>query len=195
MNRTLKYKLLYVTLLALGGAGAAAIWIIIDLGVAGLLIAGVVFLVPPRIGGYFLRDLYLSRRYCTAGKYDDAIAAGERFLDTLEQQPWRQHLIYLFFGFYTWNTRAMALNNIGAAEMELGRLDAAEARLGEALGLDQDFPLPYYNLAITAAALEDHQRSARMLSRAAELGYERSITDRAISRVGDAYARYQSSPK
>ena len=127
-------------------------------------------------------------------RYENGIAASERFLRSLDQQPWRQHFIYCFFGIYTWNTRAMALNNLGAAEMELGRIDAAETHLGQALTLDEAYPIPYYNLAVIAAVREDHELSDRMMSKARQLGFSRSAIDQAITRIGSTYARVQSIP-
>ncbi len=88
----------------------------------------------------------------------------------------------------------MTLNNFGAAEMELGRIDAAEMHLGQALALDEAYPIPYYNLAVIAAVREDHVRSDQLVSKARQLGYSRSDIDKAITRIGSAYARIQSIP-
>lgn len=195
MSRTSRYKLLYVAVIAFAGVGGTALWIAFDLGITGLLVFALVLLAVPRIAGHFLRDLFLSRRYAAAMQFEDSKAAAERFLDTLEREPWRRHLIYVFFGFYTWNVRAMALTNLGAAEMGLGNLDAADARFREALRYDEQNPFPYYNLAITAAARENSDEADRMLARSKELGYERGISDQMISHVGTAYSRYQSWPE
>ena len=194
MNRTFKYKLFYLMVLISALAVAVIVCVYLDLGAAGTLAAVLLLLVPGRIGAYYLRDLFLSRRYADTERYEKAIAAAERFLLSLDQQPWRQYFIYCFFGIYTWNTRAMLLNNIGVAEMELGRIDAAETHLSQALTLDEAYPIPYYNLAIIAAVREDHERSNRMESKARQLGYSRSAIDQATTRVGAAYARIQSIP-
>lgn len=194
MTRTLKYKLLYVVASAAILAIVAMTFISLDLGPTGLLVAAVLLLVPGRVGAYFLRELFLSRRYVGAERYEDGIASAERFLELLDRQPWRQHFIYCFFGIYTWNTRAMALNNLGAAKMELGRIDEAEKPLGEALALDEDYPIPYYNLSIIEAVREDHARSDQLLVKARQLGFQPSTVDKVIMRVGAAYARFQSFP-
>ncbi|MGI9414201.1 MAG: hypothetical protein ACR2PM_11065 [Hyphomicrobiales bacterium] len=194
MNRTLKYKLIFVVVSALTLAGVVLSIVLLDLGVAGMLAAAIVFLVPGRAGAYFLRDLFLSRRYVDAGQYEDAIAASERFVRLLDLQPWRQHFIYCSYCIYTWNTRAMALNNLGAARMELGLIDDAELPLGEALALDAAYPIPYYNLSVIEAVREDHARSDQLLSKARQLGFGPSAVDKVIMRVAAAYARVQSVP-
>jgi tetratricopeptide (TPR) repeat protein len=194
MSRTLKYKLLYLLALISTLAVVVIACVYLGLSAVGFLAAALLLFVPGRIGAYFLRDLFLSRRYLDTERYETAIAASERFLLSLDRQPWRQHFIYCFFGIYTWSTRAMALSNIGAAEMELGRIDAAETHLGQALALDKAYPIPYYNLAVIAAVREDHEGSDRMMSKARQLGYSRSAIDQAITRVGTAYARIQSIP-
>ena len=194
MTRTLKYKLLYVVVSAALLAVIALIFVALEPGPTGLLVAAVVLLVPGRVGAYFLRELFLSRRHVGAERYENGIASAERFLEQLDRQPWRQHFIYCFFGIYTWNTRAMALNNLGAAKMELGRIDEAEVPLGEALALDEDYPMPYYNLSIVEAVREDHARSDHLLAKARQLGFQPSTVDKAIMRVGAAYARVQSFP-
>lgn len=194
MSRTLKYKLLYVAVVVTALTVLALVFVTFEPGLVGVLIAAVLLLAPGRIGAYFLRELFLSRRLIAVDRFEDAIASAERFLDQLDRQPWRQHFIYCFFGIYTWNTRAMALNNLGAAKMELGRIDEAEGPLGEALSLDADFPMPYYNLGIIEAVREDHARSDQLFAKARLLGFRPSAVDKVITRVGAAFARVQSFP-
>ena len=194
MSRTLKYKLLYVLVAAPILAVVTLIFVALEPGLLGVLVTAILLLAPGRLGAYFLRELFLSKGHIGAERYEDAIASAERFLDQLDRQPWRQHFIYCFFGIYTWNTRAMALNNLGAAKMELGRIDEAEMPLGEALALDEDYPMPYYNLGIIEAVREDHARSDQLFAKARQLGFRPSAVDKMIMRVGAAYARVQSFP-
>jgi len=194
MTRTFKYKLLYVLVTAAILAIVTLIFVALESGPLGLLVAAVLLLAPGRFGVYFLRELFLSRGHIDAERYEDGIASAERFLEQLDRQPWRQHLIYCFFGVYTVNTRAMALNNLGAARMELGRIDEAERPLSDALDLDADYPMPYYNLSIIEAVRKDHTRSEQLLAKARQLGFRPSAVDKVIMRVTAAYARVQSFP-
>ena len=197
MNRTSSYKLLYISIVVVAIATVAAVSVRFELGTLGLLFLAMLLFLPGRIGGYVLRDLFRGRHFVTAKEYEKAIAASELFLDVIDHQPWRQYFMYCFFGIYTWNTRAMALNNIGAANMELGHLSEAESQLVQALEFDDDYPIPYFNLAVIAAAREDMERSDQMLSNARQRGYNQSnqsLTDEVIARVATAYARLQSFP-
>ncbi len=187
INRTQQYKTFYL---------AVIVWAIIVgaivhqlVGTVGIVIIAAVMLVPGRVGAYFLRDLFLSRRFVVSKQYEKAITSSQRYLRSLERQPWRQHFIYCFFAIYTWKTGAMAFNNLGAAEMERGRLEDAEKHFARALSIDQEYPIPYYNLAILAAAQEDYERSENMANKARLLGYTSNAFDQAVERVGSAYAR------
>lgn len=88
----------------------------------------------------------------------------------------------------------MALNNLGSAKMELGRIDEAEIHLTEATKIDGAYPIPYYNLAIIAAVRNDNEQSKSMYSKAEQLGFSQSGLDQAITRVAAAYAQVQSLP-
>ncbi len=194
MSRTQKNKILYLATLTLGSAIAATVGIYFGFGLAEYFLLAVVLISPGRIGGYVLRDLFKARRLVDNKKYEEAITVLDHFLKTLDQQPWRQYFMYCFFGLYTWNTRAMALNNMGSARMELGHLDKAEKLFREALGLDDEFPLPYHNLAILAAVRGDNEQSNQFNTTAQQLGYKLSSFDKAVSRVGSAYSKYQTFP-
>ncbi len=194
MNRTQRYKILYLAILVVAVAAAVSVIIYAELGTPAIVALAIVLLVPGRVGGYFLKDLFRGRHHLTKGEYEEAIATSKRFLDVVDRQPWRQNFMSCFFGLYTWSTRAMALNNIGAANMELGRLDEAETHLLQALELDDAYPLPYYNLAVVAAVRGAPERSDDMLLNARQRGFSQSLSDNVIARVAAAYARIQSWP-
>ena len=195
MTRTLKYKLLYAAVVAAGLALVAMTFVALDLAPTSLLVAAVLLLVPGRVGAYFLRDLFLSRRNVAAGRYEDGVAAAERFLQALNAQPWRQHFIYCFFGFYTWNTRAMALNNLGAAKMELGRYRRGGKVFGRGALTRCGLPDPllqsqhHPSRARRSCAFGPAAREGKAASAS-----HPSAVDKVIMRVGAAYARVQSFP-
>lgn len=191
MSRTLRYKLLYAA--AVLTLSFLVILIILQTDrVVGLMAAAIVFLVPGRIGGYYLRKLFRSRSLVSSSRFTEAIEAGKEFLEDLHRQPWRRHFIYCFFGLYSWDVEVMARNNIGAAHMQLGDLERAEADLRYAIGKDPDCPLPYFNLAIIAYVRGDTVEGDKLISVAAQKGYSGGAVDRLIHRVGDAYSRLQA---
>jgi tetratricopeptide (TPR) repeat protein len=190
MNRTHRYKLFYgVALLAFA---LAAGLIGVKAGGGGLMAVAIVCLLPGRIGGYYLKDLFRSRKLADQLRFNEAIDAGDTFLADLRRQPWRRHFIYCFFGFYSWNVEAMARNNIGAARMQLGKIEQAAADLRHAMANDPDYPLPYFNLAIIAHVQGRVIEGDNLLSIAAAKGYSGGPVDRLISGVGAAYAGLQA---
>ena len=190
MNRVLRFKLLYV--LAVVFVGLLVVAIYVRTGIVSLVAAAILLIVPGRIGGYYLGNLFRSRKLISLSRFDEAIEAGKAFLEELRRQPWRRHFIYCFFGFYTWDVEAMARNNIGAARMQLGDIEQAERDFRDALEKDPDFPIAYFNLAIIAYVRDETVRGDNLISVAAEKGYSGGSIDALISRVGEAYARLQA---
>ena len=190
MSRTRRYQLLYV--LALLVLAALALVVHAWIGLAGLAAFGVALLIPGRVGGHYLRDLFRCRTLLDRERFNEGIEAGETFLADLRRQPWRRHLIYCHYGVYTWDVEAMARNNIGAARMELGEIDRAERDLRSALQNDTDYPIPYFNLAVIAYVRDEPAEGDRLIALAAEKGYSGGHLDRTISRVAAAYARIQA---
>jgi hypothetical protein len=103
-----------------------------------------------RIGGYYLSDLLRSHNPAGQARFNEAIDAGTAFLKGLQGQPWRRHFIYCCFGFYSWNVEATARNNIGAARMQLGEIERAEADLRHAVAKTRTTRCHTFNLAIIA---------------------------------------------
>jgi tetratricopeptide (TPR) repeat protein len=191
MNRTQRYKLTYVA--ALLGLAGAVVALYAWTGSIGLLAGlALLMLLPGRIGGYMLRDLFRSRSLLRASQFAEAEAAGEAFLAQLGREPWRRHFIYAFAGIYTWDAAAMAQNNIGAARMQRGELDRAQASLEAALQRDPDYPLPYVNLAVIAHLRGETDEGARLAGIAATKGYSGGVCDALIASTGDAYAALQA---
>lgn len=190
MNRSRRYQLLYAVaaLVLLALALAVYLWS----GLAGLMALAVLLIIPGRIGGYYLYNLFRSRKLISESRFEEGANAARAFLAELQRQPWRRHFIYCHYAFYTWDVEAMTRNNIGAARMELGELDEAERELRAALQKDPDYPLPYFNLAVIAHVRRDTVEGDRLISVAAEKGYTGGPIDEAISRVGAAFARLQA---
>ena len=75
MSRTAKYKLVYaiVVLLSL----VIAVWLVIGLRheMAWLVVVGLALLVPGRLAGHYLKDLFRARRMLARERYPEAIEA------------------------------------------------------------------------------------------------------------------------
>lgn len=181
MTRPLKSKLLYVSAFAvLGGALLALVaYSPYDKRLV-LIVAGVLLLLPGRVQGFVFRDHYRGRRLMATGQLESAVAHFERFLARLRAAPWKKRFIWLAWGFYSWDIEAMTLNNLGVALMGLGEWDAARDRNEEALRVDPKYPVPYFNLAVLAAAQGDEAHARELLARAEALGYARTPLDRVI---------------
>jgi len=190
MSRTRRYQLLYVlaVLILLALVGLTCLWA----GVAGLVAAAVLLVLPGRVGGYYLGDLFRGRKLIDQLLFNQGIDASKAFLADVQRQPWRRHFIYCHYAFYTWDVEAMAHNNIGAGHMELGDLDEAERDLRYALQKDPDYPLPYFNLGVIAYVRGDATAGDRLILVAGEKGYTGGQVDRLISRVAETYARLQA---
>jgi hypothetical protein len=190
MNRTRRYQLFYV--LAVLALTALVVAVYAAAGLASFVAVGVLLLIPGRVAGHYLRNLFRSRVWVEQGRFREGIEAGHAFLADLQREPWRRHLIYCQYGIYTWNVEAMARNNIGAAHMELGEIDQAERDLRGAIREDADYAIPYFNLAVVAYVRGEAAEGDRLIALAADKGYSGGNLDRLISRVGAAYARLQA---
>ena len=74
----------------------------------------------------------------------------------------------------------MALNNLGAAEIGLGEMDAAKVHLEEALAEDPQSPLPVFNLAVWHRKMGLDADASFWLLRSRQLGYSASTIDRLV---------------
>ena len=128
----------------MGAAIAVAILILVAYSQSPWTLAVIVAacLVPGRVQGFYYRDLFSGRRLLDGGRPGEALACFERFLATLRAAPWRKHLLWLQFSVYTIDAEAMTLNNIGAAQIDLGRLDEAERSLEAAIAIDPAVSAP-----------------------------------------------------
>jgi tetratricopeptide (TPR) repeat protein len=180
MNRTTFHKLVYFGVVALGAI--VGLWIISHkpnpLAIALLIIA---FLIPGRILGFFWKDLLCGLRLLNAKKYSESKMYSERFLETLSKKPWLKHLIWLGAGTYSRDPKAMALNNLGAAEFGLGDFTSARRHLEESIAADGQNPLPYFNMGLLVESHGDLSDAKSWFEKAANRGFSKSVIDRIIS--------------
>jgi len=123
---------------------------------------------------------------------ESALGHFNSFLTTIRAQPWRKPALWLSWSIYTPNVEAMTQNNVGAAQLNLGNLSAAEAALSTALVLDPQYPLPHANLALVAALRSDASAVERHLEAARKFGYKGAGLDRFVSRSQSLLAAVES---
>jgi tetratricopeptide (TPR) repeat protein len=150
-----------------------------------------VLLVPGRVQGRYYRDFFRARELVDERRFAESLPFGERFLDRIRARPGLKRLVWLSWPAYSPDIEAMALNNLGAAHLELGDFEAAERRLGEAMALDPLYPVPVFNLAMLAAVGGDTAAAMRLLEECVRLGYRRTAIDDLIHRSQALLARLE----
>ena len=73
----------------------------------------------------------------------------------------------------------MALNNLGAAELAMGEVDAARAHLNEAIAKDPKCPLPYRNIGLLIQSTGSTEEARPWFEKAIALGLRGDWSDRA----------------
>ena len=191
MTRPVWFKLGY--LVALLMVGAPTIYLVwwFDAHPAVVAVAVIALLIPGRILGVFYRDLFRGRRLLDTGEPAASIPCTLRFLEYIRQRPWRKRLLWLAWSVYTPDAEAMALNNLGAAYLETGNLDAARSAFRSSLTIDPKYPIPYYNLALERVIADDHAEAERLMAEAERLGLRHGGLDTMIRQAQSLYARVE----
>lgn len=189
MTRTSRYKAIYFAEVAIGAALVVGVvcHFRLSLPVAALLLLSL--LIPGRILGFFWRDLLRGLRLLKAKDYLESKRHSELFLATIQCEPWRKKLIWLGSGTYSRDPEALALNNLGAAEIGLGEFDAAKRHLEASMKVDPLNPLPTFNLGVMYRALGDESQAALWFREASRLGYSNTILDRIVVSSQDRFAK------
>lgn len=191
MSRAAKYYLLCAVILVAVLIGANWFLARYPDGHTWLILVGLLFLLPGRVSAFWLKDFYRCRRFYDLERYAEAIDSGNRFLKTLESEPWRGKLIYLTWSLYTWNAEAMTRNNLGASFMMSGKFDKARQELAAAIALDSGYALPFANLAALEAAVGNHAESERLARIAEKNGYSGTKAEKLAEKVSAVYAKIQ----
>ncbi len=193
VSRAVKYYLLCAVVVVVAVIGADWFLVRYPGGHVWLILIGLLFFLPGRISAFWLKDLYRCRRFYDLERYPEAIDSGNRFLKTLESEPWRRKLIYLTWSLYTWNVEAMTRNNLGASFMMSGKFDPARQELAAAIALDPGYALPFANLAAIEAAVGNHAESKRLALIAEKNGYSGTKAEKLADRVSAVYAKIQTA--
>jgi len=150
-------------------------------------------LIPGRIIEYFWRNLRFGQKLIQQKKYLDSITYSELFIEDCARNPWIVHLIWLSPSFYTIAPKAMALNNIAVAYIELGELDRAKSVCYQALEIDPFYGIPYYNLAAIFILQSDELTAQNHYARAKRLGFSGGAFDRFVQKTKSLYAHLSSN--
>ncbi|NOK63797.1 MAG: hypothetical protein GFH27_549283n29 [Chloroflexi bacterium AL-W] len=155
---------------------------------------GLIFalLIPGRVQGLLFRDLFRGRRALDQHHPAEALEHWERFLKTIQSQPWRKPALWLSWSVYTPSVEAMVLNNIGTAHLILDNREQAIATWHAALELDPRYPLPYTNLAVVSASEGDSSTAENLLASAKQLGYSGNAFDQVVQKVQHLLANVES---
>src|SRR5580658_7526408 len=136
LSRTAYYKAYYFLMMAVAASVALGVaWYSRWNGIVILCVLLFLF-VPGRILGFFWRDLLRGLRLLREKQYEESIRHSHAFLETLKKRPWIRHIIWLGSSSYSRNPEALALNNIGAAEIALERFDSGREHLHESIRQD-----------------------------------------------------------
>ena len=191
MNRTIVFKLLYAVVILVGVGIVVTARRLLGLPTVWLIVVALLLFVPGRVQGYYWRDFFRGRRLLANGRADESIPYFQSFLQTLRDHPRLKRLIWLSWGMYSRDIEVMTLNNVGAARLCLGNLDAAEADLHAAIALDPAAPLPYVNMGRLRQARVQEAEANVLFVKARALGYKGSVVDKLIHVGGTTLARVE----
>jgi tetratricopeptide (TPR) repeat protein len=195
MTRPTRLKILYGVAVVLMIAIALAILKAVNFSPTAVILLALLFLIPGRINGHYWRDFYTGRRMMESGWNADAIKEFEKFLNRLRENPTLKHLIWFVWGFYTRDVEAMTQNNIGAVLIREGSLDQAEERLAQAIKIDDQYPIPYYNMALIGEMRGDREAAVASLGTAESLGYQQTKIDEVANKAASILATIEGRKK
>ena len=191
MNRTRKYKILYIFAIALLMGFLIFCIFYFRLSMPAIFLLAIVFFIPGRMQGYFWRDFYRGRKLVGRGEWENSLRCFGRFLADLKKRPWLIRLNWLNWGMYTRDIEAMTYNNMGLAHLGLGRLSEAEQHFIRAIEIDSEYPLPYYNRALLEQIKGDTEEAASLLKKSQTLGYSRTTYDKLIQTASSILAHIE----
>lgn len=180
MTRTTLYKAHYFAMMIGAGTLALAVVTYFQFSPVAIVLVFMALLVPGRILGFFWRDLLRGLRLLNARQFAESKRHSERFLEKVRKSPWIKNLVWLSSSTYSHDPEVLALNNLGAAEVQLGQMEVAKANLQKAIELDPKCPLPFVNLGVLHESNGEAEEAIRCFQQAARLGYANRLSDRIV---------------
>lgn len=187
-NRTTKYKLTYVLVCIVLVCAVVLTAFKSEDPLIVVFLASAILFIPGRVQGWLWWDFFKGRRLLASGRREESIEHFDKFLKLVRERPWLKKMIWLSWGMYTRDIEVMTLGNLGAAYIEVGKPDLAEQFLREAISLDPEYPIAYYNLGQLAGMRGDLEQANEYLLRARKLGYASGAVDKMISQLGQTFA-------
>ena len=176
MTRTAKYKALYLPILVSGSI------IVFAIGMAwgdrtnilppfALVLLAIGMFMPRHLLRFLWRDLLAGMRLMKRKDYAASKLRSERFIAKVRKAPWLKHMSWLVTGSYSGDPEALALSNLGAAEIKLGAFEAAQSHLEEAIALDPENPLPLGNMGVLRLQVGTWAEASPWFEKARALGW------------------------
>jgi ATP-dependent Clp protease adaptor protein ClpS len=196
VTRTAKYKALYLAMLLGVSIMVFGIGMALTDRIDGarpatplvLVALAIMLLLPGRLLGFFWRDLLAGLRLLKRKDYAASKLRSERFIAKVRKAPWLKHLIWLGTSSYSRDPEAMALNNLGVAEINLGAFEAAENHLEETIALDPQNPLPYRNMGVLRLEVGTWAEARPWFEKAEALGLSDGWSDRMAQAAQSRFA-------
>ncbi len=179
----------YLLQLACGLAVAAMLVLWLWPSVGWLLALAMVCFVPGRVQGVLWREFFRGRNAMTEGRYEIALSHFQAFSDRLHRHPRLAWGLFLAGSAYTWNTRAMVLNNVGSCHLLSGDIARASIALQSSAALDDGYALPLFNLAVIARIHGDETGAEELRERAVARGFTGGTRDRLLQMASEVLAR------
>ncbi|KXZ40725.1 hypothetical protein SAMN05661008_01463 [Alkalithermobacter thermoalcaliphilus JW-YL-7 = DSM 7308] len=140
----------------------------------------------------FWKNFHEGKKLMRKLKYKSAVEKFNEFLKDIENKPWLKKLRFLNYGVYTHNLKAMTYNNIGICYLESNLLNKATDYFEKAKQEDEQFCIPYYNLAIIELIKDNEEKAFENLKKSIKLGYNRV---KMAQLKGYVHARYKMEGK
>lgn len=143
MTRLTRYRIGIAVLAAtFVAAGVLAIRGIGDLRL-GVVIVGLLYLVPGRVQGILWRDFFRGSRLLRLQRNAEAVLYLERFIERLGRHPALAYAIWLQWPGYTPSALAMGLNNLAVAYLNAGETEKAIPLFEDALRADAEMSVAW----------------------------------------------------
>lgn len=112
----------------------------------------------------------------------------ERFVAAVREKPWLKRPIWLGGSTYLRDPEAMALNNLGAAEVGLEAFDDARGPLEDPIALDDKNPSPFHSMGMVCLHTTARTEAEPWFERARALGLDQGASDRVVRAAQSRFA-------
>lgn len=175
MSRTTKYKIGYLLLIVVTSLITLCAFYFFKIKNNYLYSIAFLLFLSGRLQGYYFRDFYKALKLLSNKKYEESILQNQLFLQKIATKPYLKKSNILVWGIYTRDIEAMTYNNLGAAYLELAKLEEATLAFTKAINIDNLYPIPYYNLAVLYEIHKDRAKAEEYSQIAANYGFEASM--------------------